>query len=120
MAQEGEINVASALDRLIDELRRDGLRNILDLDPYFGTVEVPLQKEIDTLRSSLGEDFAFFDEVLADLREEIEIHFEVTEMYEDEEFDQFVEDCRTIKERFTQEHAQKLLERLQNLRNKWA
>jgi len=35
-----------------------------------------------------------------DLQEEIELYFEVTELYEDEEFEQFIEDMNLIKARY--------------------
>jgi len=85
---------------------------MIDLDPYFGTVEIPLQNEIELLASTYPEDFAFFKTFLDDLQEEIEIHFEVTDLYEDEEFDQFVEDCRVIKDRYSRNFEEKHLKTL--------
>jgi hypothetical protein len=76
-------------------------------------VEIPLQAQIGVLAEAYPEEFAFFKTFLDDLREEMEIHFEVTEMYEDEEFDQFVEDCRIIKDRYTKDFAQRLMPELE-------
>ncbi|BDY11844.1 hypothetical protein [Hydrogenimonas cancrithermarum] len=50
-----------------------------------------------------------------DLQEEIEIHFETTEMYEDEEFDQFVEDIRIIKARYSEDFRKDLLPKMEAL-----
>ena len=104
---------AEAARKLLEEIKSHGFARMIDLDPYFGTVEIPLEAEVKALAQAHPEAFAFFKEYLDDLREEIEIHFETTEMYEDEEFDQFVEDCRIIKERYTEEFAGEKLAQLE-------
>ncbi|NPA30032.1 MAG: hypothetical protein GXO33_07615 [Epsilonproteobacteria bacterium] len=106
---------AEAVEKLLQEVQANGFMNMIDLDPYFGTVEIPLEREMEALEQSHPEAFAFFKSVMDELREEMEIHFETTEMYEDEEFDQFVEDCRIIKARFTDEFAKEAVERLKSL-----
>ncbi|WP_456450191.1 hypothetical protein [Hydrogenimonas sp.] len=102
-----------AAEKLLAEVQSHGFMRMIDLDPYFGTVEIPLQKEIEVLAETHPEAFAFFKAFMDDLQEEIEIHFEVTEMYEDEEFDQFVEDCRIIKERYSRDFAERLMPELE-------
>ena len=110
---ESAIAPKEAAQKLLAEIKSRGFMEMIDLDPYFGTVEIPLQKEIELLAETHPEEFAFFKTFLDDLREEIEIHFEVTEMYEDEEFDQFVEDCRIIKERYSRDFAERLMPELE-------
>ena len=106
---------AGDLLRIVETLEKEGLQQMIDLDPYFGEVSVPLQEEMDRLAESHPEAFEFFRNLMADLREEMEIHFETMEMYEDEEFDQFVEDCRIMKERFGEELARNRMEDLHRL-----
>jgi len=90
-----------ALDTLLKEIENNSLMEMIDLDPYFGETSLPLKEHTDLLAERYPDDFAFFKALMDDLQEEIEIHFEVTEMYEDEEFDQFVEDLRIIKARYS-------------------
>ena len=89
-----------ALDTLLKEIEKNGFMKIIDLDPYFGETSLPLKEHTDLLWQKYPEEFSFFKELMDDLQEEIELHFEVTEMYEDEEFDQFVEDMQVIKNRY--------------------
>ncbi|WP_201353220.1 hypothetical protein [Hydrogenimonas urashimensis] len=91
-----------ALERLLGELDENGLMGMIDLDPYFGETSLPLKEETDLLAEKYPEDFAFFKNLMDDLQEEIEIHFEVTDLYEDEEFEQFEEDVRIIKSHYTE------------------
>ncbi len=91
-----------ALDTLVKEIEKNGFENMIDLDPYFGETSLPFKEHTDLLASKYPEEFSFFKDFMDDLQEEIELHFEVTEMYEDEEFDQFVEDLRIIKRRYTE------------------
>ena len=114
------IDPAQAARTLLDEIEANGFMKMIDLDPYFGTVEIPLEKEIGVLSETYPEDFAFFKAFLDDIREEMELHFEVTDLYEDEEFDQFVEDCRIIRERYTRDFAEKHLETLRSFVKKVA
>ena len=99
--EEERFKPVSALDTLLKEIGKKGLMEMIDLDPYFGEVSLPLKEQTDLLAERYPEEFAFFKTLMEDLQEEIEIHFEVTEMYEDEEFDQFVEDTRIIKARYS-------------------
>jgi hypothetical protein len=99
--EEERLRPVSALDTLLKEIGEKGLMEMIDLDPYFGEVSLPLKEQTDLLAERYPEEFAFFKTLMEDLQEEIEIHFEVTEMYEDEEFDQFVEDTRIIKARYS-------------------
>lgn len=99
--EEERFRPVSALDTLLKEIGEKGLMEMIDLDPYFGEVSLPLKEQTDLLAERYPEEFAFFKTLMEDLQEEIEIHFEVTEMYEDEEFDQFVEDTRIIKARYS-------------------
>jgi hypothetical protein len=103
-----------AIEKIVAEVQANGMMKMIDLDPYFGTVDIPLQAEIEALVESHGEAFAFFKAFMDDLQEEIEIHFETTEMYEDEDFDQFVEDCRIIKARYTEDLNARILPELLN------
>ncbi|BDY11846.1 hypothetical protein [Hydrogenimonas cancrithermarum] len=89
-----------ALDAILKEIEKNGFMQIIDLDPYFGEVSLPLKEQADLLIRRYPEAFSFFEAFMKDLQEEIELFFEVTEMYEDEEFDQFVEDMRIIKARY--------------------
>jgi len=104
-----------ALERLLAEIEANGLMNLIELDAYFGHVTLPFEKEIDVLSSTYGEAFSFFTDLLNELREEMEIHFETTEMYEDEEFEQFEEDCRIIKARYTDMFKEGGLDKLRAL-----
>jgi hypothetical protein len=100
-AEDENLKPVLALDTLLKEIERNGLMEMIDLDPYFGETSLPLKEQTDLLAERFPEEFAFFKTLMEDLQEEIEIHFEVTEMYEDEEFDQFVEDMRIIKARYS-------------------
>ncbi len=93
---------AAALLRIVEELEKEGFQNIIDLDAYFGNVSIPLEEDFNRLNENHPEEAAFLSDLLKELREEMEILFETTEMYEDEEFDQFVEDCRIMKNRYTE------------------
>jgi hypothetical protein len=117
LRENANVSPKEAAETLLEEIRANGFMKMIDLDPYFGNVEIPLQAQIDVLAETHPEAFAFFKTFMDDLREEMEIHFEVTEMYEDEEFDQFVEDCRVIKERYTQDFAERLMPELENFVN---
>ena len=99
--EDEQLKPVTALDTLLKEIERNGLMEIIDLDPYFGHTLLPLQEQTDLLAERYPEEFAFFKKLLEELQEEIEIHFEVTDLYEDEEFEQFVEDVRTIKSHYT-------------------
>ena len=89
-----------ALDAILKEIEKNGFMQIIDLDPYFGEFSFPLKEQTDLLIQRYPETFSFFEAFIKDLQEEIELFFEVTEMYEDEEFDQFVEDMKIIKTRY--------------------
>ncbi len=91
-----------ALDTLLEEIENSGFMNMIDLDPYFGETSLPFSEQTELLAQKYPEEFAFFKEFMDELQEEIELHFEMTEMYEDEEFDQFVEDMRIIKSRYSE------------------
>ncbi len=91
-----------ALDSLLKEIEKNGFMKMIDLDPYFGETSLPFKEHTDLLAQKYPEEFSFFKEFMDDLQEEIELHFEVTEMYEDEEFDQFVEDMQVIKRRYSE------------------
>ncbi len=106
---------AQDLLRIVETLENEGLQPMIDLDPYFGEVSVPLQEEMDRLAESHPEAFEFFRNLFAELREEMEIHFETMDLYEDEEFDQFVDDCRIIKERYSEELAKNHIQELNRL-----
>ncbi|WP_457597492.1 hypothetical protein [Hydrogenimonas sp.] len=115
MNEETQENLtpAEAAEKVLEETRAHGFMRLIDLDPYFGTFEMPMEKEIALLAETYPEDFAFFKTLMDDLKEEMEIHFETTEMYEDEEFDAFEEDCRLIKERYSQMLKEEHLPRLE-------
>ena len=99
--EDDSLAAVQALDTLLKELGEKGMMEMIDLDPYFGEVSLPLKAQTDLLTERYPEEFGFFKTLMEDLQEEMEIHFEVTEMYEDEEFDQFVEDTRIIKARYS-------------------
>ena len=109
---------AAALLRIVEELEKEGFQNIIDLDAYFGNVSIPLEEDFARLRENHPQEAAFLSDLLKELREEMEILFETTEMYEDEEFDQFVEDCRIMKERYTRMLRSEHLPALQKLAQK--
>ncbi len=100
--EEPSVKPFVALDTLLKEIEKNGFMQMIDLDPYFGETSLPYKEQTDLLAQTYPEEFAFFKEFIDDLQEEIELHFEVTEMYEDEEFDQFVEDMNVIKRRYTE------------------
>ncbi|WP_353662602.1 hypothetical protein [Hydrogenimonas sp. SS33] len=108
-AENETADVAAALDRLLRDIEDNGLSNIMHLDPYFGEISMPLEGELALLQERYGEDFAFFTTLLKELQEEIESHFEITDLYEDEEFEQCAEDIEAIKAEYTalfqKEHA---------------
>lgn len=91
-----------AVDTIVNEIEKNGFMNMIDLDPYFGDTSLPFKEHTDLLSQKYPQEFSFFKEFMDDLQEEIELHFEVTEMYEDEEFDQFVEDMQIIKRRYSE------------------
>lgn len=91
-----------AFNTILKEIDKNGFMEIIDLDPYFGETLLPLKEHTDLLEKNFPEEFSFFKAFMEDLQEEIELYFEVTEMYEDEEFDQFVEDIKTIKARYSE------------------
>jgi hypothetical protein len=101
-----------AIDTILKEIEQNGFMKIIDLDPYFGEVSLPLKEHTDLLEKKFPEAFSFFKAFMDDLQEEIELYFEVTEMYEDEEFEQFVEDMNLIKARygdlFSKEYQEKM------------
>ncbi|BBG65811.1 hypothetical protein NNO_1108 [Hydrogenimonas sp.] len=99
---EESIKPFVALDAILKEIEKNGFMQMIDLDPYFGNTSLPYKEQTELLLQKYPEEFAFFKEFMDDLQEEIELHFELTEMYEDEEFDQFVEDMRIIKKRYTE------------------
>ena len=109
---------AAALLRIVEELEKEGFQNIIDLDAYFGNVSIPLEEDFNRLNENHPEEAAFLSDLLKELREEMEILFETTEMYEDEEFDQFVEDCRIMKNRYTELLRSEHLPALQKLAEK--
>ena len=109
---------AAALLRIVEELENEGFQNIIDLDAYFGNVSIPLEEDFTRLQQNHPDEAAFLSDLLKELREEMEILFETTEMYEDEEFDQFVEDCKIMKERYTQMLRSEHLPALQKLAHK--
>ena len=98
-----EDHPAHAMKKLVETLQKDGLQSMIDLDPYFGDVTMPLAAECEALSEALQDDFKFFQDLMEELREDMEAHFEITELYEDEEFDQFVEDCKILKSDYTKE-----------------
>ncbi|WP_456403496.1 hypothetical protein [Hydrogenimonas sp.] len=100
--EEPSIKPFVALDALLKEIEKNGFMQMIDLDPYFGETSLPFKEQTDLLAETYPEAFAFFKAFIDDLQEEIELHFEVSEMYEDEEFDQFVEDMKVIKRRYTE------------------
>jgi len=91
-----------AFDTIVKEIEKNGFMEIIDLDPYFGDTLLSLKEHTCILEKNFPEEFSFFKAFMEDLQEEIELYFEVTEMYEDEEFDQFVEDIKTIKSRYSE------------------
>ncbi len=101
-----------ALDSILKEIDKNGFMQMIDLDPYFGETSLPFKDQTDLLAESYPEEFAFFKEFIDDLQEEIELHFELTEMYEDEEFDQFVDDMKIIKSRYTEAFNREYRERM--------
>jgi len=101
-----------ALDSILKEIDKNGFMQMIDLDPYFGETSLPYKEQTDLLAERYPEEFAFFKDFIDDLQEEIELHFEVTEMYEDEEFDQFVEDLEIIKRRYTETFNREYRERM--------
>ncbi|WP_456382085.1 hypothetical protein [Hydrogenimonas sp.] len=113
--EEERLRPVSALNTLLQEIGKKGLMEMIDLDPYFGEVSLPLKEQTDLLTERYPEEFAFFKTLMEDLQEEIEIHFEVTEMYEDEEFDQFVEDTRIIKARYSEDFRREHLPKMKAL-----
>jgi hypothetical protein len=101
-----------AFDTLVKEIEKNGFMEIIDLDPYFGETLLPLKEHTDLLEKNFTEEFSFFKAFMEDLQEEIELYFEVTEMYEDEEFDQFVEDIKVIKARYSEIFAKEYKEKM--------
>ncbi len=101
-----------ALDSILKEIDKNGFMQMIDLDPYFGETSLPFKDQTDLLAKAYPEEFAFFKEFIDDLQEEIELHFELTEMYEDEEFDQFVDDMKIIKSRYTETFNREYRERM--------
>ena len=101
-----------ALDSILKEIDKNGFMQMIDLDPYFGETSLPFKDQTDLLAKTYPEEFAFFKEFIDDLQEEIELHFELTEMYEDEEFDQFVDDMKIIKSRYTEAFNREYRERM--------
>jgi len=110
---EGEkLKSIIAFDTIVQEIEKNGFMEIIDLDPYFGDTILPLKEHTDLLEKNFPEEFSFFKTFIEDLQEEIELYFEVTEMYEDEEFDQFVEDIKTIKARYSEIFKKDYLEKM--------
>ncbi len=107
-----------ALDSILKEIDKNGFMQMIDLDPYFGETSLPYKDQTDMLAKRYPGEFAFFKDLLDDLQEEIELHFEVTEMYEDEEFDQFVEDMKIIKRRYTEMFNREYREKMYDLTKK--
>ena len=89
-----------AFERLLTEIETNGMMKMIDLDAYFGEISIPLEEEMERLLAAYPEDFAFFDTLMRDLTEEMQIHFETMDLYEDEEFAQFEEDVAVIKNRY--------------------
>ncbi|SFP14400.1 hypothetical protein [Hydrogenimonas thermophila] len=101
-SEDEKLKSVIAFDTIVKEIEKNGFMEIIDLDPYFGDTLLPLKEHTDLLEKNFPEEFSFFKAFMEDLQEEIELYFEVTEMYEDEEFDQFVEDIKTIKSRYSE------------------
>jgi len=101
-SEDEKLKSILSLDTVVKEIEKNGFMKIIDLDPYFGDTLLPLKEHTDILEKNFPEEFSFFKAFMQDLQEEIELYFEVTEMYEDEEFDQFVEDIKTIKARYSE------------------
>ena len=101
-SEDEKLKSIIAFDTIVKEIEKNGFMEIIDLDPYFGDTLLPLKEHTDILEKNFPEEFSFFKAFIEDLQEEIELYFEVTEMYEDEEFDQFVEDIKTIKARYSE------------------
>jgi hypothetical protein len=74
LQESAGISPKEAAETLLEEIRANGFMKMIDLDPYFGNVEIPLQKQIDVLAEAHPEAFAFFKTFMDDLQEEIEIH----------------------------------------------
>ena len=91
-----------AFDAIANEIKKNGLMEMIDLDPYFGEILLPFKKHTDLLEKNFPKEFSFFKAFMKDLQEEIELYFEMTEMYEDEEFEQFIEDVKIIKARYSE------------------
>jgi len=98
--EDSRLKPIIAIDAILKEIEQNGFMKMIDLDPYFGEVSLPLKEHTDLLEERFPEAFSFFKAFMDDLQEEIELYFEVTEMYEDEEFEQFVEDMNLIKARY--------------------
>ncbi len=114
--QKDEKNEAlEAFEMILEEIENNGLAKMVELDPYFGEVTTPFAPQCELLMSQYPETFAFFDALLKEMREEMEIFFETTELYDDEEYEQFDEDIREIKERFTQLLKKEHAENMENL-----
>ena len=101
-SEDEKLKSVIAFDTIAREIEKNGFMEIIDLDPYFGDTLLPLKEHMDLLYKNFPEEFSFFKVFMEDLQEEIELYFEVTEMYEDEEFDQFIEDIKTIKARYSE------------------
>ncbi len=103
-------DTAKALKKLLERLEESGLSEMVDLDIYFGDMSEPLAKETAILENEFGASFTFFVKTIEGMREEIQMHFETTEVYEDEEFAQLEEDIAMIKkeaqERFWADHRE--------------
>ncbi|WP_456322979.1 hypothetical protein [Hydrogenimonas sp.] len=115
LQKNGDIETIEALNTILEEIEKNGMSQMVNLDPYFGEISTPLAPQCELLMSDRPEEFAFFDELLKNLTEEIEIFFETTEMYEDEEFEQFEEDIREIKDRYTRLLKEEHMDNMENL-----